>query len=167
MDSDYALEAITLYNDFMSQDEGKARFDWITKYQEGVPVHLIHEHMAKWVDGMRLYNEANKPAPPPKIYSYFVTFTTRSDTRDGSEFFLKTQARRERLEIQKFVYTVEHPQDNLHFHAYIQTRKPMVKSAFKQWINTRGNIDFKPVKAGTEGDVLSYMSKESTPVVLV
>lgn len=97
-----------------------------------------------------------------KKHVYFVTFTTRADTTAGSEEFLISQAERRGIECTDFIYTVEHPTTNLHYHTLIRTTKSIVKSDFKHWIDNRGNIDFKPVKDHTTiPDLLAYMSKES------
>jgi len=102
-----------------------------------------------------------------KVYKYFVTFTTREDARANSLTFLESQASRESLKVVYFRYVIEHPEDNLHYHVEIHTLKPIEKGDFKHWVKTRGHVDFKPIKAGTEGQINSYMLKEGEPKVVV
>lgn len=102
-----------------------------------------------------------------KQYKYLITFTTRADTREGAEVFLRSQAQREALQLTRFAYTIEHAQENMHFHVFLVSKRPIQKSDFKHWTNTRGYVDFKPVKDGTDGNVISYISKENPPQELV
>lgn len=101
-----------------------------------------------------------------KEYIYFITFTTRPETREGSEEFLKSQAVRESLKIVSFSYVKEHTETNLHYHVLLTSHKSLEKSVFKHWISSRGNIDFKRVKPETLNTVKSYMMKENQPIVL-
>lgn len=102
-----------------------------------------------------------------KIYKYFITFTTRPETRKSSLEFLESQATRESLKIIYFRYVAEHEAENLHYHVEIHTLRPLEKGDFKHWTNTRGHVDFKSIKLGTEGQVNSYMLKEGVPKVVV
>lgn len=102
-----------------------------------------------------------------KDYLYFITFTTRPETQIGSQEFLQLQAQRRGLNCKDFVYTVEHPQGNKHYHVLMRTSKPIVKSDFRHWETSRGYIDFKPVKdESTLPDILAYMSKESELITI-
>lgn len=102
-----------------------------------------------------------------KIYKYFITFTTRPETRNSSLEFLESQAGRESLKIIYFRYVIEHAEENLHYHVEINSLKPLEKGDFKHWTNTRGHVDFKRITPGTEGNIRSYMEKEGVPKVVL
>lgn len=120
--------------------------------------HILTLYMLKHHD--RLFKQ--------KLHTYFITFTTTQNTVEGSEEFLKTQAHRRALHVQDFMYTKEHADTNTHYHVLVRTTETICKQDFKQWINTRGHVDFKPVKqASSIPDIISYMSKESQPSTIL
>lgn len=130
----------------LCDDVGPEQFHVLTMY-------MLHHHD-------RLFKQ--------KLHTYFITFTTTESTSAGSEQFLKTQAHRRALHVQDFMYTKEHADTNVHYHVLMRTTETICKQDFKQWINTRGHIDFKPVKLSSSiPDIISYMSKETEPSVVL
>lgn len=126
---------------------------------------LIMCNSTKWhyfLESQKEYYEAIN-----KRYRYLVTFTTKEDRREGADIFLESQAQREALQLVRFAYTTEHADSNLHYHVFMVSKRPLQKSDFKHWTNTRGYVDFKPVTESTEGNVLSYIAKETPPKELV
>lgn len=103
----------------------------------------------------------------PKEYQYFVTFTMKDPKMfQVAEAFLHTQPNRPSLQVTDFVYSTEHLDKNVHFHALITCSKSIKKEAFKHWINTYGFVDFKRITPGTYEECYSYISKEGPPKVL-
>lgn len=142
---------------WLNMPEGEEKDELMLKISSNRSIYkLFVEQAEQW-----------KASKSVKIYKYFITFTTRPETRNGSLEFLESQAAREQLGIIYFAYTFENENENLHYHVILHTNKPIEKASFKHWQKHRGFVDFRPIKPGTEGNVKAYGLKENQIKTLV
>lgn len=106
-----------------------------------------------------------------KIYSYMVTFTLdpkKNADPEKAQAFIHLQAKRVALNIKKAWVSTEHHEDGrLHWHMYIQCTKALRSDAFKYYQTRFGNVDLSKSKYNSEADALSYITKETDPILLI
>lgn len=106
-----------------------------------------------------------------KRYMYLVTFTLKTDSiKDAlqAEEFVKSQAERTALQIKKYAYVKElTKQGTPHFHVVVETLKPLKRNRFQYYEKLFGSVDISRTKGQTTQEALQYISKDSTPVILL
>lgn len=103
-------------------------------------------------------------------YKYLVTFTLKPDAvedADKAELYIHSQADREMLKICAMSYVKELTKAGVpHFHAVIETSKPLKRNRFQYYEKLFGHVDISRTKGQTTQEALNYISKENHPIKL-
>lgn len=108
-------------------------------------------------------------------YNYMVTFTidpTKNKIDDlleeTIEQYICNQSHRDALKITYFAYVKEYTKKGVaHWHAVITTTKPLAKNRFQFYEKLYGSVDISKTKVTTTQEALNYISKESSPIVII
>lgn len=154
----------TLANEFLSLPSGHDAAMW-TKH-----AGFTTDQYFEFIREVQKQIQARKQ----KKYLYLVTFTIdpkkhpnmpqEPEKIERCERFIRLQAKRSALKITKFLVSREYHQNEYpHWHAYVQTTKPLCKSRLTHYTDHWGRIDISKNKCQIEGDLLEYISKYSEP----
>lgn len=136
--------------------------EWVNTY---IPRSDFHKAFRKALKGTKL-----------KKYIYMVTFTLNPtihpDVDDTLELevadYIEKQAIRSALKITRFEYVKEHHKSGRpHWHALIETNKPLKKDRFNYYCKKYGAIDIAKNKAQQNTEILNYISKVETPKKII
>lgn len=115
------------------------------------------------------YFQQNSKRVYNKRYVYFITFTLDESKSTATIIDLEKAIRmlpnRIGMQILQMAYVVEHKDTNAHIHTLIETGKTLKQQQLQFFTKHFGFIDYRPVKIGTEAQVMKYMSKENEPFV--
>lgn len=108
-----------------------------------------------------------------KTYRYLITFTL--DPKKGPhniekiEEYIVKQFHRKPLGILHAEYVKEgNGQDkHIHWHAAVETSKPLKKDRFNYYIKLYGKLDISRTKAQNLEETLNYINKESQSIVIL
>lgn len=109
-----------------------------------------------------------------KYYHYLITFTKdpqkcKNVTNEFLESYIEKQMKRAPLQITQ-CYLVREGDDvdvHVHWHCAVQTLKCLKKDRFHYYVKKYGNIDISISKVQNLEESINYLSKDSTPVVVV
>lgn len=103
--------------------------------------------------------EAEKKRRSPPSLKYLITFTWDSKV-DKSKWKKRVAQQLLRKNV-KEIYGIglEHPDSNMHVHAYIEATTNLRKQYYKSFEKTSGFVDIKHIKV--DHGVLEYISKEN------
>lgn len=112
-----------------------------------------------------------------KKYIYLVTFTLdpeknkdlpKEELEEVVTNLVEAQATRIPLKITYYAYSKEYTKaGQAHWHAVVQTKKPLPKNRFAYYQRSYGNIDISRTKTTTTLEALDYISKDVLPKVLI
>lgn len=104
-----------------------------------------------------------------KVMYYLYTFTLKDKSLfDKAKSYIESiQNRRENLNIVELSYVVEHEDTNVHFHVMIGSTRAIRTDAFKQYASKYGFIKRSKKISSENIQIVDYMSKENTPIVLI
>lgn len=131
---------------------------------------LSHREYPKWLQTLENVVKDQKKLNQQTIYTYMITFTIDpskwpeiTPEREALiEDLIRQQGLRSGLGIVKYSYVKErHANGRPHYHALIQTTKPLKKDRFNHYIARYGNVDISKSKAQGDANVINYMSKEN------
>lgn len=110
-----------------------------------------------------------------KLYTYLITFTLDLNKNDLSDKlisdvtkYIKDQAKRAVLKILYYAFNQEVTKaGTAHWHAVVVTEKSLSKNRFQYYTQKYGYIDISRTKVTTHHEALNYISKDSSPEVLL
>lgn len=104
-----------------------------------------------------------------KKYRYLITFTLRElSLAKDAEQYIRDQSKRTHLDLLRWVLAKEHTKKGTpHWHCAVESRKPIKKNRFQYYERLYGFVDVSRTKGQNLDEALQYISKESTPEILL
>lgn len=147
---------------------------YLKALQEGEDTEWVNTYVGR-PDFHKAFKKALK-GTKLKRYIYMVTYTVdpkkHPEMTDSLEqevqAFIESQGKRSALGVLRYEYVKEHHKDGRpHWHALVETSRPLKKDRFNYFVKKYGNVDIAKNKAQQNTEILNYISKVETPTRVI
>jgi len=161
--------------DYSSFCEFMKKNDELDDYDRDGAIALYKEYLSNLsIPTFTKFLKEYAKSKAPKVLKYqLFTFTTKPEKRLPADkikqlaYILSIVKRKDNLQINDLAYTIEHENDNLHYHIALSSVRSIPADAFKQFATNFGFINKSKKETSKSGSIDDYISKENIPIYLI